>query len=233
MEHHFHEKLDEFKQTILKMAVLVEESIYRAIESLRELDSSKAQMVIENDKRIDTFENEIEEMGIELLALERLFAVDLRFVTTGMKINAELERIADLSVNIAQRVLELCEHKPLLKPLIDIPRLSENARMMVKDAITAFVNHDEELAKKVIFADTTSDKYRNEVQRELIYDYMSKDGSCAPKAVPLLLIARHLERISDHATYIAEDIIYMVRAKVVKHHPEKLYNNDVEENEDA
>jgi len=166
----------------------------------------------------------VEENAIDLLALKQPLARDLRFITTGMKINAELERIADLAVNIAQRVLEIVD-KPMLKPLIDIPKLTDVARKMVKDVIDAFVNSDENLAKKVIFFDSEADNLRDLIQEELINDYMSKDASTATRAVALLLIARHLERICDHATNIAEDVIYMVQAKVTRHHPERLSNN--------
>ncbi len=172
-------------------------------------------------KKIDELDLLIDEKCIDLIARHQPLASDLRFITTGMKINAELERIADLAVDIAQRALELAD-KPLLKPLVDIPRLSLIAQKMVKDAIEAFVNRDEALAKSVIFSDAEADKLRNCVSDELITSFMAKDGSCAPRAVPLLLVTRHLERICDHATNIAEDVIYMVGAKVVKHHPEKL-----------
>jgi phosphate transport system protein len=148
-------------------------------------------------------------------------AGDLRFITTGMKINAELERIADLALDISQRVLELID-KPILKPLIDIPKLSVVAQNMVRDAIDAFVKKDVELAKRVVLSDDEADKLKNLVQEELINDYMAKDASTAPRAMPLLLIARHLERICDHATNIAEDVIYIVEGKIVKHHPEEL-----------
>jgi len=116
--------------------------------------------------------------------------------------------------------------KPLLKPLIDIPKLTAVARKMVKGAIDAFVNRDEATAKQVILSDPEADRLRNLVYEELIKDYMVKDGTTAPRAIPLLLVARHLERICDHATNIAEDVIYMVQAKIVKHHPEKLENNN-------
>jgi phosphate transport system protein len=141
-----------------------------------------------------------------------------------MKINAELERIADLAVDIAQRVAELAD-KPLLKPLIDIPKLSSIAQNMVRDAIDAFVKRDSGLARKVVLSDAEADKLRNLVSDELVHDYMAKDPKTADRAVPLLLISRHLERICDHTTNIAEDVIYMVEGKVVKHHPEKLKNN--------
>jgi len=225
MRRHFDEDLTKLNTDILKMATLAEEAIYKSIEALKNRDKKLAQLVIDDDHKIDELELVVEEEAICLLALRQPMAIDLRFITTGMRINAELERIADLAVNIAQRVLELAD-KPLLKPLIDIPKLTEIARKMVKDVINAFVNRDEDSAKKVIFSDPDADKLRNLVQQELINDYMSKDASTASRAVPLLLIARHLERICDHATNIAEDVIYMVQAKVVKHHPEKLKNNN-------
>lgn len=224
MERHFDEELKRLNTDLLKMATLSEEAIYRSIEALKDRDAETAKGVIKDDSKIDEMELVIEERAIKLLALRQPMAVDLRFITTGMKINAELERIADLAVNISQRVLELVD-EPLLKPLIDIPKLSTVARRMVKGAIDAFVNHDENLAKEVILSDPEADNLRNLVQQELMNDYMIKDGSTAPRAVPLLLVARHLERICDHATNIAEDVIYMVQAKVVKHHPEKLKNS--------
>jgi phosphate transport system protein len=151
-------------------------------------------------------------------------ARDLRFISMAVKIDSELERIADLAENIAQRVLELSD-MPLLKPLIDIPKLAALARNMVKEAIDAFVNRDESLAKKVILSDSKADDLRNLVCQELLDDYLIKDGTSAPRAVPLILVARHLERICDHATYIASNVIYMTKAKIVKHHPERLKNN--------
>ena len=224
MERHFDKELNELNTELLKMATLAEEAIYRAVEALKDRDKKLAQAVIDDDRKIDELELVIEERAIDLLALRQPMAKDLRFITTGMKINAELERIADLAVNIAQRVFELAD-KPLLKPLIDIPKLTEVARKMVKGAIDAFVNRDENLAKKVIFSDPEADNLRNLVQQELINDYMLKDGTTASRAVPLLLIARHLERICDHATNIAEDVIYMIQAKIVRHRTEKLRDN--------
>lgn len=224
MQRHFDDDLRELNTDILKMATFAEEAIYQSIEALKNRDKELAQSVIDNDRKIDELELVVEERAVDLLALRQPMAIDLRFITTGMKINAELERIADLAVNIAQRVLELSD-KPLLKPLIDIPKLTEVARRMVKDVINAFVNRDENLARKVILSDPEADNLRNLIQEELINDYMSKSASTASRAVPLLLIARHLERICDHATNIAEDVIYMVQAKIVKHQPEKLKNN--------
>ncbi|MFA5087969.1 MAG: phosphate signaling complex protein PhoU [Candidatus Omnitrophota bacterium] len=221
MKRHFDDELTKINMDLLRMAVLAEEAIYKSVESLKNRDKALAQAVIDDDRKIDDLELIIEERAIDLLALRQPMAVDLRFITTGMKINSELERIADLAVNIAQRSLKLAD-EPLLKPLIDIPKLTVVARRMVKEGIDAFVHRDENLAKRVILSDPEADSLRNLIQEELINDYMCKDVSTVSRAVPLLLIARHLERICDHATNIAEDVIYMVQAKVVRHHPEKL-----------
>ena len=221
MERHFDEELKELHKDILKMGVLAQESIFKSIEALKNRDRTEAKEVVDKDDKIDELELAIDEKCIDLIARYQPLASDLRFITTGMKINSELERIADLAVDIAQRVLELVD-KPLLKPLVDIPKLSTIAQNMVREAIDAFVNRDAELARKVVLSDSEADKLRNLVQEELINDYMARDPKSADRAVPLLLIARHLERICDHTTNIAEDIIYMVKAKVVKHHPEEL-----------
>jgi phosphate transport system protein len=223
MQRHFDEELKNLNNELLKMAALAEEAIHKSTEALRAQSKDMAQAVIESDKKIDEFELVIEERAIALLALQQPMARDLRFITTGMKINAELERIADLAVNICQRVIEIAD-KPALKPLLDIPKLSAIARRMVKHSIDAFVQRDEKLAKGVIMLDPEADEIRNIIYHEIINDYLSKDGTCAPRAVPLILISRHLERICDHATYIAEDVIYMVKAKTVKHNPKALEN---------
>ncbi|MFA5410818.1 MAG: phosphate signaling complex protein PhoU [Candidatus Omnitrophota bacterium] len=221
MERHLDEELKELHKEILKMGTLAQEAIYKSVEALKNRDKAGAQEVIDTDNRIDELELAIDERCIDLIARYQPMAGDLRFITTGMKINAELERIADLAVDICQRILGLID-KPLLKPLIDIPRLSDVAQEMIRDAIDSFVKKDADLAGKVILSDPLADELRNRVQDELINDYMAKDASTSSRAVPLLLIARHLERICDHATNIAEDVVYLVKAKVVKHHREEL-----------
>ena len=221
MERHFDEELKDLKQDILKMGIFAEEAIHNSIEALKNRDRDQARGIIDNDTNIDRLELVIDEKCVDLIARHQPLAKDLRFITTGMKLNAELERIADIAVDIAQRVLEIVD-KPLLKPLVDIPKLTVVAQSMVKMSVDAFVKGDVELAKKVILSDSEADKLRNLITKELIEDYMAKDASTAPRAVQLLLIARFLERICDHATNIAEDVIYMVQAEVVKHHPEKL-----------
>lgn len=221
MERHLDEELKELHKELLTMGIYAQEAIYKSIEALKNRERPQAEEVIANDEKIDAQELVVDEKCVDLIARYQPMAGDLRFLTTGMKINAELERIADLAVDIAQRVLELVD-KPLLKPLIDIPKLSDVSQRMVKDAIDAFVNRDAELARQVVRADPEADKLRNLVQEELVRDYMAKDARTADRAMPLLLIARHLERICDHATNIAEDVVYLVEAKVVKHHKEEL-----------
>jgi phosphate transport system protein len=221
MERHLDQELTDLKQQLLKMGTLVEASIFESVESLKELSIERVNKIIREDKVIDEMENAIDERCLDLMALRQPMAIDLRFITMSMKISTDLERIADLAVDIAQRVQDLVG-KPLLKPLIDIPKLTNLAQQMTKDALDAFVNKDVELAGSVILRDNEADKLRNLVQKELVDDYMCKEPSTASRAVPLLLIARHLERICDHATNIAEDVIYMIKADVVKHHPEKL-----------
>lgn len=221
MERHVDQELKELNKDILKMGALAEEAIFKSVEALKNRDREMARNVINNDGNIDKLELTVDEKCIDLIARYQPMAKDLRFIATGMKINAELERIADIAVDIAQRTLEIVD-KPLLKPLIDIPKLTAIAQDMVKMAIDAFVKGDIGLAKKVLLSDSRADQLRNAIQKELIEDYMVKDGSSAPRAVQLLLIARFLERICDHTTNIAEDVIYMVQAEVIKHHPEKL-----------
>ncbi|MBU0880992.1 MAG: phosphate signaling complex protein PhoU, partial [Candidatus Omnitrophica bacterium] len=198
-----------------------EEAIYKSVEALKNKDKELAVSVIDNDKNVDELELAIDEKCVDLIARYQPMAKDLRFITTGMKINNELERIADIAVDIAQRTLEIVD-KPLLKPLIDIPKLAAIAQDMVKTAIDSFVKSDIELARKVLNSDPEANQFRNQIQKELIEDYMAKDSSTAPRAVQLLLIARFLERICDHTTNIAEDVIYLVQAEVVRHHPEKF-----------
>jgi len=223
MERHVDQELKELKEDILKMGASAEEAIYKSVEALKNRDKEMARGVIDNDSNIDKLELAVDEKCIDLIARYQPMARDLRFIATGMKINAELERIADIAADIAQRTLELVD-RPVLKPLIDIPKLTTIAQNMVKMAIDAFVKGDIALAKKVMLSDSEADQLRNVIQEELTEDYMVKDGTTAPRAVQLLLIARFLERICDHTTNIAEDVIYMVEAEVVRHHPEKLKN---------
>ncbi|RJO65536.1 MAG: phosphate transport system regulatory protein PhoU, partial [Candidatus Omnitrophota bacterium] len=169
MQRHFDDELKELHKEVLTMGVLAQEAIFKSVEALKNRDKALAQEVIDADRRVDELELVIDERCVDLIARYQPLAGDLRFITIGMKINAELERIADLAVDISQRVLEVAD-KPLLKPLIDIPKLSSIAQQMVKDAIDAFINRNVELARKVVLSDPQADSLRNEVQRELVND---------------------------------------------------------------
>ncbi|MDD4940667.1 MAG: phosphate signaling complex protein PhoU [Candidatus Omnitrophica bacterium] len=221
MERHFDEELVFLRKDILIMASMVESAIAASIEALKQSSREGAGEVIAHDANIDRCEVNIVNTCVSLLALRQPMAIDLRFITMAMQINTDLERMGDLAVDIAQRVLDLAD-KPLLKPLVDIPQLSVIACEMTRDVIKAFLNDDVELAQKIIVRDREADELRDRVQSELINDYMLKDCSTVPRALPLLLVARHLERICDHATNIAEDIIYIAQAKIVKHRLEGL-----------
>lgn len=219
MEHrHLDDELNKLSSNILKMGSLVEELIVTSVESLKSRSLNMAREVMEKDKFVDAIELEINEHCLELLALKQPMAADLRFVATAMLIATDLERMADLAVDIAQRVLELGQ-EPLVKPLVDIPKMAIIAQKMLRNVLSAFINRDIELAKQVYYDDDEEDNLRDEVYKELLL-IMTKDGQTVPKAMPLLLISRHLERICDHATNIAEDIIYIVKGEMAKHHPE-------------
>ncbi len=221
MHRHFDEELQHLKNDILKMGALAQEAIMNAVDALKNRDKAAARKVIDSDVEMDRLELAVDEKCLDLIALHQPMAGDLRFITTAIKLNAELERIGDLAVDVAQRALEISD-KPLLKPLVDIPRLADVAGRMIGGAIEAFIKGDTALAKKVVLTDPEADELKRGVEKELIYDYMMKDGSTADRAVQLLLAARHLERVCDHAVGMAEDIIYMVDARVVRHHPEEL-----------
>ncbi|MFZ2385344.1 MAG: phosphate signaling complex protein PhoU [Candidatus Omnitrophota bacterium] len=221
MQRHFDLELDKLKKQLLEMGKLVEKAISASLEALEKLDAASAENVVRSDRAIDELENALDERCLDLLALQQPMAGDLRFIAMSMKISTDLERMADLAVDIAQRVMEL-DGKPLLKPLVDIPKLAELAKRMTAEALLAFVEKDADAAAGIIMMDTEADRLRNLIQKELLEDFMAKDSAVIPRAMPLLLIARHLERICDHATNISEDVIYMVRADIVKHHPERL-----------
>jgi len=215
MQRHFHEELGALKQTLLAMGGLVEDQIRRVNTALLERDSAVAQDVIERDAQVNTYDVEVDEKCVELLALHQPAAGDLRFITTALKIVTDLERIGDQAVNIAQRVLEL-NREPQLKPYIDLPRMAERAQRMVKESLDAFVARDTELARQVCAEDGAVDDLNHQIFRELL-TFMMEDPKTIPRAIRLILIARFLERVADHATNIAEMVIYMVDSKMVRH----------------
>jgi len=215
MPRHFHEELDALKQTLLAMGGLVEDQIRRVMRALIDRDGPQAQEVIERDRQVNAWDVEIDEKCVELLALHQPTAIDLRFITTTLKIVTDLERIGDQAVNIAQRALEL-NREPQLKPYVDLPRMAEKAQRMVKESLDAFVSRDTELARKVRGEDAEVDGLKEQIFRELL-TFMMEDPKTIPRAIRLILISRFLERTADHATNIAEMVIYMVESKMVRH----------------
>ncbi|OGD17323.1 MAG: phosphate transport system regulatory protein PhoU [Candidatus Aminicenantes bacterium RBG_16_63_14] len=218
-ERPFDEELKLLKEKLLEMASRAEEQIVLAVRGLKDREERLTCQVLEREEAINLLDIEIDEMAMRLLALRQPMATDLRFITSAMKIGSDLERIGDLAVNIAERTMDLLKH-PQLKPLIDIPRMAELAQEMVRDALNAFINGDDKLAKDVCERDDRVDKLNDQVFRELL-TYMMQDSGTIARAVDLILIGRHLERIADHATNVAEDVIYMVRGKTIKHRAEE------------
>jgi phosphate transport system protein len=215
MERLFDEELTKLKQKLLRMAGLVEESIELAIAGLKEQKDEPALEVMSREKDVNQLDVEIDEACLRLLALRQPMAGDLRFVTSAMKIGVDLERMGDLAVNIAERAVEL-NKVPLLKPLIDIPRMAKMAQTMVRDVLNAFINRDDLLARDVCCRDDEVDSLNDQIFRELL-TYMMQDPATIPRAVGLILVGRYLERIADHATNIGEDVIYLVKGKSIKH----------------
>src|SRR5437660_555314 len=215
MQRHFHEELDALKQTLLAMGALVEDQIRRVMRALVERDEALARDVIERDHQVNAYDVEVDEKCVELLARYQPAASDLRFLTTAMKIVTDLERIGDQAVNIAQRVLEL-NREAQLKPYIDLPRMAEKAQRMVKESLDAFVARDTALARQVCGEDAEVDALKEQIFRELL-TFMMEDPRTIPRAIRVILISRFMERVADHATNLAEMVVYMVESKIVRH----------------
>jgi phosphate transport system protein len=211
----FDRELEQLKEKILKMGAMVESAIRDAVASLVERNSDLAKKVIENDHKINALDVEIDEECIRLLAIRQPRAGDLRFITTAMKITTDLERMGDLAEDICERAIELNE-EPQLKPYIDIPRMAEIAQRMVRDSLDAFVRGCTKLPYEVIKRDDEVDNLTVQVFNELLF-YMIQDPHTISRAVKLTYIAKYLERIADHATNIAEMVIYMVEGKIIRH----------------
>ena len=216
METHFHKELQELKEDLLRMAALVEEAISTAVQSLVKRDSDLAKKTFEGEDRINGMEIDIEDKCLKLLALRQPMAADLRFITSAMKIITDLERMGDQAVNIAERAISL-NQDPQLKPYIDIPRMAEITQSMVKDVLAAFINGDSKLARSVCERDDIVDGLNDQVFREIL-TFMMSDPQTITRAVHLMIVCRCLERIGDHATNIAEDVIFLMDARVIKHH---------------
>ena len=215
---HFEEQLDDLRKRLLAMSGLVESAIYRSILALVEKDEDQANLVLQNESRINQMEIEIDEQATGLLALDQPVAADLRFITAAIKINSNLERMGDLAVNIVERALSLM-HEPVLNTVVDIPHMANLAESMVRKALDAFVQKDADLARTVLVSDDAVDEIRDSIYRKLTA-YMQQDPRSVPQGIDLIFVARSLERIADHATNIAEDVVFLVEGVDVRHHAE-------------
>ncbi len=216
MERHIDVEMGRLKDALMRMASLAEKAIGLAIKALVSRDAALARQVVASDDAINALEIEVDELCLRIMALYQPEAGDLRFLAMALKINNDLERMGDQAVNIAERTLELLK-EPLLKPLIDIPRMAEVAQRMVKESLDAFVQLNVEQARAVCRRDDEVDRYDDQIFRELL-TYMMEDPKAITRSVSLILVSRHLERIADHATNIAEDVVYLVEGRTIKHH---------------
>lgn len=214
--HHVQEELERLKVRLLEMGGLAEERVRQSIRGLVERDAAVITAVIGGDAPVNRLHIEIDDRALKLLALHQPVATDLRAVLAAVKINTDLERVGDLAVNIAEEAQRYIRHPPV-KQLIDLPRMAEIAQSMLRDALDAYVRQDVPLARRVLREDDTLDALKTQIFRELL-TYMMQSPATIEPSLDLILISRHLERIGDHATNVAEDVIFMVSAEDVRHH---------------
>jgi phosphate transport system protein len=213
---HFQEELEQLKTRLLEMGGLAEEQVRLAVKALMERDRELVALALNGDEPINKLHIEVDGRCFTLLALHQPMAVDLRAIVAAVKINTDLERVGDLAINIAEAARRYAQHAPV-KKLIDIPRMATIAQNMLRDSLDAFVRRDTDLAQRVLNEDDKLDALKTQIFRELL-TYMLQDPGTIEAALDLILISRHLERIGDHATNIAEDVIFMVSARDVRHH---------------
>jgi phosphate transport system protein len=212
----FHRKLDDLKERLLVMAGMAEQAIQRAVEAYRVRDISLCDLVVRSEISINSFEREIDQMALDLLAMEQPMAIDLRFILAVIKINADLERVGDQAVSIADRVRDL-QAFPVVDLPVDIPRMASLASAMVRKALQAFIEADADLATSVLTMDDNVDKL-NDTAFFALSNLIKEQPHYTPQALHALMIARNLERVADHATNVAEDVIFWVRGADVRHH---------------
>jgi phosphate transport system protein len=213
---HFQDELEQLKTRLLEMGGIAEEQVRTAVKGLVDRDHALIDQVLVGDDPLNSLHIEIDSRCFTLLALYQPMAADLRTIVAAVKINTDLERVGDLAVNIAEAARRYVAHAPV-KKLIDIPRMATIAQTMLRDALDAFVRRDTELAQQVLNEDDRLDSLKTQIFRELL-TYMLQDPGTIEPALDLILISRHLERIGDHATNVAEDVIFIVSAKDVRHH---------------
>ena len=215
---HFREELEELQTKLLEMGGLVEAAIHNSVDALVERDEDKAKEVLWTEAQINQKEIEIDDLATRLLALFQPMARDLRFLTSVIKMNSDLERMGDLAVNITEGALRLM-NEPSVKPLVDIPKMAGLAETMVHRALDAFAKRDAEMARQVLLSDDEVDHLRDAVYDELLL-FMQEERTTIHRSVSLMFIAQNLERIADHATNIAEDVLFLVKGIDVRHHAE-------------
>ena len=215
---HFVEELDYLRSRLLEMSALVEDSVFRSILCLTDKEPQQAQRVLQNESEINRMEIEIDDLATRLLALQQPMATDLRLLTSAIKINNDLERMGDLAVNIVERSLSLI-NEPLMKPLIDIPAMARRVQSMIRKSLDSFVKRDPELARTVLISDDAVDELRDAIYEEVI-SYMERDPKTVRQGINLIFVARNLERLADHATNIAEDVLFLIQGVDVRHHAE-------------
>jgi len=218
--HHFQEQLSGLKERLLAMGGLAEERVRLALQGLADRDGELIEEVLNGDMPVNELHIEIDDLCLKLLALHSPMAADLRAVMAAIKINSDLERVGDMAVNIGEAARRYASHPPV-KKLIDIPRMGTTAQSMLRDALDSYVRGDVHLAQRVLDQDDNLDTLKTMVFRELL-NYMLQDPSTIEPALDLILISRHLERVGDHATNIAEDVIFMVSGRDVRHHSAEL-----------
>lgn len=215
MERHFEQDLGQLKERLLWMGGLAERAVHQAVHAVLEGDATLAQRVLDEEGAINELQIEIDDRVVQLLALHQLMATDLRFALAVARINNDLERIGDQAVNMAEAAQRILRH-PRVKPYVDLPRMSELAEEMVRDSLNAVVRGDTDLARSVLTRDDQVDSLRDQIFRELL-TYMMGDSSVVFPAFDLILVAKNLERVADLSTNIAEDVIYMIAGRDVRH----------------
>lgn len=216
MRTRFHQSLDELKEKLLRMGGMAEQAVDRATEAYRRRDVALCRRVLEDEQAINVMEREIDELALDLLAMQQPMAIDLRFIIAVVKINADLERVGDQAVNVVQRVLELAK-LPEADLAVDIPKVAEVASKMVRTALESFIYARPDVAESVLKLDDTLDELNAQTYHAMMA-MMVKSPELTPQALNTLLISRNLERVGDHATNIAEDVIFWVRGADVRHH---------------
>ncbi len=216
MRTRFHQGLDELKEKLLRMGGMAESAVERSVRAYVERDRTLAKAVLNDEAAINTIEREIDELALDLLAMQQPMAVDLRFITAVMKINADLERVGDQAVNIAERAIDAAGLDPVDLP-VDVPRMAVAATGMVREALQSFIDGKADTAEALLKQDDLVDEMNREIARAML-DWMTNDPHTTRQAMNALLIARNLERVADHATNIAEDVIFWVRGADVRHH---------------